>query len=60
MLNRYITFGFCVQAVLGRLIFGETHASLWWLGICLTLCGLLVLHGATTQCITQEEDKKEA
>uniref|UniRef100_A0A3P8W282 EamA domain-containing protein n=1 Tax=Cynoglossus semilaevis TaxID=244447 RepID=A0A3P8W282_CYNSE len=40
---------FVSSAVLGRLIFGETHASLWWLGICLTLCGLLVLHGATTQ-----------
>ncbi|KAF7646026.1 hypothetical protein LDENG_00194490 [Lucifuga dentata] len=49
---------FISSAVLGRLIFGETHAVLWWVGISLTLCGLLVLHGSTPQAFPQEEDKK--
>uniref|UniRef100_UPI0037E81A24 transmembrane protein 42-like n=1 Tax=Semicossyphus pulcher TaxID=241346 RepID=UPI0037E81A24 len=50
---------FISSAVLGRLIFGETHAVLWWVGISLTLCGLLVLHGSTSQTLPQEEDKKD-
>jgi len=37
------------QAFLGHVIFGETHATLWWVGIILTLTGLLVLHGSTPQ-----------
>ncbi|KAJ8290847.1 hypothetical protein GJAV_G00018280 [Gymnothorax javanicus] len=35
---------FISSAFLGQLIFGETHAALWWVGISLTLSGLLVLH----------------
>ncbi|KAJ8288267.1 hypothetical protein COCON_G00009260 [Conger conger] len=35
---------FISSAFLGQLIFGETHAVLWWVGISLTLSGLLVLH----------------
>ncbi|KAE8288387.1 hypothetical protein D5F01_LYC12256 [Larimichthys crocea] len=50
---------FISSAVLGRVIFGETHAALWWVGISLTLCGLLVLHGSSPQTLTQEEGKKE-
>ncbi|XP_034553671.1 transmembrane protein 42-like [Notolabrus celidotus] len=50
---------FISSAVLGRLIFGETHAALWWVGISLTLCGLLVLHGSTSQSLPQEEGKKD-
>uniref|UniRef100_A0A3Q0R9K8 Transmembrane protein 42a n=1 Tax=Amphilophus citrinellus TaxID=61819 RepID=A0A3Q0R9K8_AMPCI len=45
--------------LLGRLFFGEAHATLWWVGISLTLCGLLVLHGSTPQTQPREEDKKE-
>ncbi|MBN3325929.1 TMM42 protein, partial [Atractosteus spatula] len=37
---------FISSAFLGQLIFGETHAVLWWVGISLTLSGLLVLHRA--------------
>ncbi|XP_058503502.1 transmembrane protein 42-like [Solea solea] len=50
---------FISSAALGRVIFGETHATLWWLGISLTLCGLLTLHGSTTQTHPQVEDKKD-
>ncbi|XP_041799206.1 transmembrane protein 42a [Chelmon rostratus] len=50
---------FISSAVLGRVIFGETHAALWWVGISLTLCGLLVLHGSSPQVLPQQEDKKE-
>ncbi|XP_044215077.1 transmembrane protein 42a isoform X2 [Thunnus albacares] len=50
---------FISSAVLGRVIFGETHAVLWWVGISLTLCGLLVLHGSTPQTLPQEEGRKD-
>ncbi|XP_022608951.1 transmembrane protein 42-like [Seriola dumerili] len=50
---------FICSAILGRVIFGETHAALWWVGICLTLCGLLVLHGSTPQALPQDEGKKD-
>ncbi|PWA22521.1 hypothetical protein CCH79_00018182, partial [Gambusia affinis] len=49
----------CVPAVIGRLIFGETHSTLWWMGISLTLCGLLVMHSATPQTSPQEAEKKD-
>ncbi|XP_030605515.1 transmembrane protein 42a [Archocentrus centrarchus] len=50
---------FISSGLLGRLFFGEAHATLWWVGISLTLCGLLVLHGSTPQTQPREEDKKE-
>ncbi|KAF0022708.1 hypothetical protein F2P81_025100 [Scophthalmus maximus] len=50
---------FISSAVLGRVIFGETHALLWWLGISITLCGLLVLHGAAPRTPSQAEDEKD-
>ncbi|CAB1321242.1 unnamed protein product [Coregonus sp. 'balchen'] len=43
-------------AFVGKLIFGETHAALWWVGISLTLPGLLVLHRSTSR---PAEAKKE-
>ena len=49
----------CVQAILGRVIFGEAHAALWWMGISLTLCGLLVLHGSLPQTFPQEDGTKD-
>ncbi|XP_022071601.1 transmembrane protein 42-like [Acanthochromis polyacanthus] len=48
---------FISSGLLGRLIFGESHAALWWMGISLTLCGLLVLHGSTPQTVSQEDKK---
>ncbi|XP_034384442.1 transmembrane protein 42-like [Cyclopterus lumpus] len=50
---------FIFSAVLGRLVFGESHAALWWAGISLTLCGLLLLHGAAPQTASSEEGKKD-
>ncbi|XP_068612055.1 transmembrane protein 42-like [Brachionichthys hirsutus] len=50
---------FISSAVLGRVIFGETHAALWWGGISLTLCGLFVLHGSSPQTFPKEEGEKE-
>ncbi|XP_044065354.1 transmembrane protein 42a isoform X3 [Siniperca chuatsi] len=50
---------FISSAVLGRVIFGESHAALWWVGISLTLCGLLVLHGSTLQTLPEEEGEKD-
>ncbi|KAL2084618.1 hypothetical protein ACEWY4_020136 [Coilia grayii] len=40
---------FISSTFLGRLIFGETHAALWWVGISLTLSGLLILHGSANR-----------
>ncbi|XP_033496012.1 transmembrane protein 42-like [Epinephelus lanceolatus] len=50
---------FICSAILGRVIFGESHATLWWVGVSLTLCGLLLLHRSTPQTLPQEEDKKD-
>ncbi|KAG2464881.1 transmembrane protein 42a [Polypterus senegalus] len=47
---------FISSAFLGQLIFGETHAVLWWVGISLTLSGLLVLHSAVPRA---KDVKKE-
>lgn len=50
---------FISSAFLGKVIFGETHATLWWVGISLTLMGLLVLHGSTAGPALQHDDKKK-
>ncbi|KAK2844098.1 hypothetical protein Q5P01_010757 [Channa striata] len=50
---------FISTAVIGRVIFGEIHGALWWVGISATLCGLLMLHGSTPHTLQQEEDKKD-
>ncbi|XP_016148095.1 transmembrane protein 42a isoform X2 [Sinocyclocheilus grahami] len=49
---------FISSAFLGHVIFGETHATLWWVGIILTLTGLYVLHGSTPQAPQEHLDKK--
>ncbi|NP_001373334.1 transmembrane protein 42a precursor [Danio rerio] len=49
---------FISSAFLGHVIFGETHATLWWVGIILTLTGLFVLHGSTPQAPQENVDKK--
>ncbi|KAF7708782.1 transmembrane protein 42a [Silurus meridionalis] len=38
---------FISSAFLGQMIFGESHALLWWVGISLTLLGLFILHGSS-------------
>lgn len=48
---------FISSAFIGQLVFGEAHAALWWVGISLTLSGLLVLHHSTEQI--QQEDKEK-
>ncbi|KAL7887185.1 hypothetical protein AOLI_G00049060 [Acnodon oligacanthus] len=40
---------FISSAFLGHIIFGESHALLWWVGIFLTLLGLFILHGSSSQ-----------
>ncbi|XP_066539280.1 transmembrane protein 42a [Hoplias malabaricus] len=40
---------FISSAFLGYLIFGESHDMLWWTGITLTLLGLFILHGLSSQ-----------
>ncbi|KAK1788940.1 hypothetical protein P4O66_015852 [Electrophorus voltai] len=35
------------SAFLGQLIFGDSHIALWWVGVSLTLSGLLVLRRAS-------------
>lgn len=50
---------FISSAVFGRVIFGETQDTLWWIGLSLTLCGLLLLHGSMPQSLQREEDKKD-
>ncbi|OCT75957.1 transmembrane protein 42 isoform X1 [Xenopus laevis] len=38
---------FMFSALIGKVLFGEARAMLWWVGISITLCGLLLLHTAT-------------
>ncbi|XP_038244160.1 transmembrane protein 42 [Dermochelys coriacea] len=47
------------SAFLGRLLFGETRALLWWVGISVMLCGLLLLHTASLQTEQQQSEKKD-
>ncbi|KAI4904047.1 hypothetical protein NFI96_033870 [Prochilodus magdalenae] len=48
---------FISSAFLGYVIFGESHALLWWVGIFLTLLGLFILHGSSPQ--DQKLDEKK-
>ncbi|KAL2080600.1 hypothetical protein ACEWY4_024393 [Coilia grayii] len=50
---------FISSAFLGQLIFGETHIALWWVGISLTLSGLLVLHRAAPHNPEPVDTKKD-
>ncbi|XP_028606518.2 transmembrane protein 42 [Podarcis muralis] len=49
---------FISSAFLGKLLFGETHALLWWIGISLTLLGLLLLHTAPPLAEEKKEKKR--
>lgn len=50
---------FLCSAVLGGLLFGETHNALWWVGISLTLCGLMLLHGSTARMLPPDHAKND-
>jgi len=46
------------QAILGKLLFGETWTPLWWVGLTVTLCGLVLLHTAAPQPTLHMVEKK--
>lgn len=48
-----------LQAILGRLLFGETWTPLWWVGLAMTVCGLMLLHTAAPQLGPVPAEKKE-
>ncbi|KAJ7413957.1 Kinesin-like protein KIF15 [Willisornis vidua] len=50
---------FISSAILGRLLFGETWTPLWWVGLAVTLCGLVLLHTAAPQLVQVPAEKKE-
>ncbi|XP_054847504.1 transmembrane protein 42 [Eublepharis macularius] len=50
---------FISSAFLGNLLFGETHALLWWIGISVTLFGLLLLHTAPPPSEAQRHPKEK-
>ncbi|XP_075068589.1 transmembrane protein 42 [Mixophyes fleayi] len=49
---------FVSSAFLGKVLFGESRALLWWVGISITLCGLVLLHTSSPQ--TEETTKKKS
>ncbi|XP_074842191.1 transmembrane protein 42 [Carettochelys insculpta] len=50
---------FISSALLGKLLFGESRALLWWVGISLALCGLLLVHTASPWSERQQAEKKD-
>ncbi|XP_054241093.1 transmembrane protein 42 [Indicator indicator] len=51
---------FICSAILGKFLFGETWTPLWWVGLTVTLCGLMLLHTASPRPAQLPEEKKEA
>ncbi|XP_055565385.1 transmembrane protein 42 isoform X2 [Falco cherrug] len=51
---------FIFSAILGKLLFGETWTPLWWIGLAMMLCGLVLLHTAVPQPAHLPAEKKEA
>lgn len=49
---------FISSAILGKLLFGETWTPLWWVGLTVTLCGLVLLHTAAPQPTLHMMEKK--
>ncbi|KAJ6662002.1 hypothetical protein lerEdw1_012849 [Lerista edwardsae] len=54
----YLRCSIFFQAFLGNLLFGETHSLLWWVGISVMLCGLVLLHSASPP-LAEHRDPKE-
>ncbi|KAM6410206.1 transmembrane protein 42 [Pluvialis apricaria] len=50
---------FISSAMLGKLLFGETWMPLWWVGLTVTLCGLVLLHTAAPRPSWLPAEKKE-
>ncbi|XP_074911631.1 transmembrane protein 42 [Buteo buteo] len=50
---------FISSAILGKLLFAETWTPLWWVGLAVTLCGLVLLHTAAPQPAQLPVEKKE-
>lgn len=48
-----------IQAILGKLLFEETWTPLWWVGMSMTVCGLMLLHTAAPQLVQVPAEKKE-
>ncbi|XP_062855471.1 transmembrane protein 42 [Trichomycterus rosablanca] len=44
---------------LGQLIFGDSLMALWWVGVSLTLSGLLVLQRSSSICAPTESARKD-
>lgn len=53
-----LCLSFFLQAILGKLLFGETWTPLWWVGLTVTLCGLVLLHTAAPQPTLHMVEKK--
>ncbi|KAM9231014.1 transmembrane protein 42 [Leptosomus discolor] len=51
---------FLSSAVLGKLLFRETWTPLWWGGLAVTFCGLVLLHTAAPQPAHLPAEKKKA
>ncbi|MCJ8735526.1 hypothetical protein PDJAM_G00248090 [Pangasius djambal] len=50
---------FISSALLGQLIFGDSLVALWWVGVSLTLSGLLVLQRSSSTNTHSETSKKD-
>ncbi|XP_069667143.1 transmembrane protein 42 [Haliaeetus albicilla] len=50
---------FISSAIVGKLLFAETWTPLWWVGLAVTLCGLVLLHTAAPQPAQLPVEKKE-
>ncbi|XP_062424468.1 transmembrane protein 42 [Rhea pennata] len=50
---------FISSAILGKLLFGETWTLLWWIGLAVTLGGLVLLHTAAPQAARLPPEEKQ-
>ncbi|XP_014103913.1 PREDICTED: transmembrane protein 42 [Pseudopodoces humilis] len=50
---------FISSAILGKVLFGETWTLLWWVGLAMTVCGLILLHTAAPQLVQVPAEKKD-
>ena len=48
-----------LQALFGKLLFGEVLALLWWLGASVTLFGLVMINDGSSDKTSEQNDKKE-
>ena len=48
-----------LQALFGKLLFGEVLALLWWLGASVILFGLVMINYGSSDKTSDQNDKKE-